>query len=81
MLVIPVGNDQPRVAQQVADLHLGKCLKCHNLNPQEIKQAAHTILKDSSYKNTIWHFQKIAQTAGGNTLIAQTIIKDLQTKP
>ncbi|MCB4990480.1 glycosyl transferase [Streptococcus mutans] len=81
MLVIPVGNDQPRVAQQVADLHLGKCLKRHNLNPQKIKQAAHIILKDSSYKNTILHFQKIAQTAGGNTLIAQTIIKDLQTKP
>ena len=81
MLVIPVGNDQPRVAQQVSDLHLGKYLKRHNLNPQEIKQAAHTILKDSSYKNTILHFQKIAQTAGGNTLIAQTIIKDLQTKP
>lgn len=80
MLVIPVGNDQPRVAQQVADLHLGKSLKRHSLSPQKIKRTAQTILRDSSYKNTVLSFQKTAQTAGGNTLIAQTIIKDLQDK-
>ncbi|MGT2751050.1 nucleotide disphospho-sugar-binding domain-containing protein [Streptococcus orisasini] len=80
MLVIPVGNDQPRVAQQVDDLHLGKYLKRRHLSSQQIKQAAKIILRESSYKKTSLHFQKLAQTAGGNALIAKTIIQDLQDK-
>ena len=63
MLVIPVGNDQPRVAQQIEDLHLGKYLKRKTLTPTILKDNAKEILQSMSYKESIMPFQK--KSAGG----------------
>ena len=77
MLVIPVGNDQPRVAQQIEDLHLGKYLKRKGLTPAILKDSALEILRDMSYKESIVPFEEKSQAAGGNTEIAGMILKAL----
>lgn len=77
MLVIPVGNDQPRVAQQIEDLHLGKYLKRKTLTPTILKDNAKEILQDMSYKESIMPFQKKSQAAGGNAAIAEMILTEL----
>ncbi|MBY7142637.1 hypothetical protein KFZ56_06000 [Virgibacillus sp. NKC19-3] len=74
MLVIPVGNDQPSVAQQVETLHLGKYLKRKGLNSIAIKEAVIAILKDATYKERLQVFQKKAQKAGGNEEVARLIL-------
>ena len=55
---IPVGNDQPRVAQQIEDLHLGKYLKRKELTPAILRDNALKILRDMSYKESILPFEK-----------------------
>ena len=77
MLVIPVGNDQPRVAQQIEDLHLGKYLKRKELTPAILRDNALKILRDMSYKESILPFEKKSQAAGGNTEIARMILEAL----
>lgn len=80
MLVIPVGNDQPRVAQQIEDLHLGKYLKRKELTPAILRDNALKILRDMSYKESILPFEKKSQEAGGNTEIARMILEALSQK-
>lgn len=80
MLVIPVGNDQPRVAQQIEDLHLGKYLKRKELTPAILRDNALKILRDMSYKESILPFEKKSQAAGGNTEIARMILEALSQK-
>lgn len=77
MLVIPVGNDQPRVAQQIEDLHLGKYLKRKTLTPSILKDNAKMILQDMSYKENIIPFQQKSQAAGGNAAIAEMVLSEL----
>ncbi len=80
MLIIPVGNDQPRVAQQIEDLHLGRYLKKKTLTPDILKDNAKRILKDMSYKENIIPFQKKSQATGGNAAIAEMILDALSQK-
>ena len=77
MLVIPVGNAQPRVAQQIEDLHLGKYLKRKTLTPSILKDNAKMILQDTSYEENIIPFQQKSQAAGGNAAIAEMVLSEL----
>ena len=77
MLVIPVGNDQPRVAQQIEDLHLGKYLKRKELTPAILRDNTRKVLRDMSYKESILSFAEKSQAAGGNTEIARMILQVL----
>lgn len=77
MLVIPVGNDQPRVAQQIEYLHLGKYLKKKALTPSILKNNAKMILQNTSYKENIIPFQQKSQAAGGNAAIAEMVLSEL----
>nr|WP_223873771.1 nucleotide disphospho-sugar-binding domain-containing protein [Streptococcus massiliensis] len=58
MIVAPMRNDQPRVAQQVADLHLGKYLNKRGLTNQQIQEVAANLFQDHSYKKTSPAFSK-----------------------
>lgn len=77
MLVVPMGNDQPRVAQQVAALHLGEILPHKGLSPDRLRETAYSILQDHSYKKTLEGFKQLSQSAGGNQTIAKMIIEKL----
>lgn len=77
MLVIPVGNDQPRVAQQVEDLHLGKYLKRKKLTPSDVRDGAREILQDASLKDRMISFQERSVRAGGNAAIAGMVLAEL----
>ncbi|MGT2846054.1 macrolide family glycosyltransferase [Streptococcus massiliensis] len=78
MLVVPMGNDQPRVAQQVADVHVGKRLNKRGLTVQQLQEAAGELLEDKSYQKRAQDFQNKCQTAGGNQKIAQLILDQLE---
>lgn len=77
MLAIPVGNDQPRVAQQIEALHLGKYIRQEGLTPAILRQAAGEILREPAYQTTLARFKEMAQAAGGNREIADTILESL----
>lgn len=77
MLVIPVGNDQPTVAQQIETLHLGKYMKQKGLDAASLQFAAMEILNNNDYKKTLQKFQMKSQTAGGNMEIARQILDEL----
>ena len=81
MLVIPMGNDQPRVAQQVKDLHLGKTLAHKGLTAKQLRDSAYSVLQDSSYKKKLEEFQNLSHLAGGNQAIARMILKILEHEP
>ncbi|WP_369966275.1 hypothetical protein [Streptococcus ferus] len=53
MLVIPMGNDQPRVAQQVVDLHLGKMVAHKGLTAKHLRDSAYSVLQDVSYQKKL----------------------------
>lgn len=81
MLVIPMGNDQPRVAQQVVDLHLGKMVAHKGLTAKQLRDSAYSVLQDVSYQKKLEEFQNLSQSAGGNQAIAQMILKSLDNQP
>lgn len=80
MLVIPMGNDQPRVAQQVVDLHLGKMVAHKGLTAKHLRDSAYSVLQDVSYQKKLEEFQNLSQSAGGNQAIAQMILKSLDNQ-
>ncbi|MBP2622397.1 glycosyl transferase [Streptococcus oricebi] len=77
MLVVPMGNDQPRVAQQVVDVHVGKCLNKCSLTAQQLQESAEELLKNKSYRKRAQAFQNKCRAAGGNQRIAQQILTAL----
>lgn len=77
MLVIPVGNDQPTVALQIENLHLGKYVRRKGLTPVLLKKAANEVLADTSYKDVLHKFQLKSQAAGGNQEIVRLILSKL----
>ena len=77
MLAIPVGNDQPRVAQQIEALHLGAYLPRKGLTPALLREAAGKILRDGTCRTRLKEFQQQACAAGGNAEVAETILAAL----
>ncbi len=80
MLVIPVGNDQPTVAQRIETLHLGKYMKQKDIDADSLRLSAMEILNNNSYKDTLREFQIKSQSAGGNMEIARQILAELDNQ-
>lgn len=80
MLVIPVGNDQPTVAQRIETLHLGKYMKQKDIDADSLRLSAMEILNNNSYKDTLREFQIKSQSAGGNMEIARQILAELDNE-
>ncbi len=80
MLVIPVGNDQPTVAQRIETLHLGKYMKQKDMDADSLRLSAMEILNNNSYKDTLREFQIKSQSAGGNMEIARQILAELDNE-
>lgn len=74
MLVIPMGNDQPTVANRIVELGLGQQLNRKKLSSESLKCTAFNVLKDANIKTTIQRFQQLMSNAGGNRLAAHEII-------
>ncbi len=80
MLVIPVGNDQPRVARQIEDLHLGKYLRRKGLTSSMLREQARMVLQDTSWQERLFLFQERSREAGGNAAIAEMILSELHRR-
>lgn len=78
MLVIPIGNDQPTVARQIENLHLGKSMDRKNLDAVTLRTASMEILNDTAFRTKLHKFQEKAQAAGGNAEIACHILAFLK---
>lgn len=78
MLVVPVGNDQPTIANQVEKLGLGKKLAKNKISSTNLWQSANDILRDEEIQKNLKTFQALSQKAGGNQKIAEVIISKLK---
>ncbi len=74
MLVVPVGNDQPTVANRVNELGLGKRLNRKKLSSESLKCAAFDVMNDVKIKKVVQEFQQAMSKAGGNRFAAHEII-------
>ncbi len=80
MLVVPMGNDQPTVANRIDELKLGKRMNRRQLSPESLKCAAFHVLNDTEYRTTIQTFRKAMNNAGGNNFAAHEIINYIHNK-
>lgn len=74
MLVVPVGNDQPTVANRVDQIGLGKQLNKKKLSAKILRDTALDVINNNEIQLTVQKFQRAAQEAGGNNLAACEII-------
>ncbi|SHO52430.1 macrolide family glycosyltransferase [Anaerocolumna xylanovorans] len=74
MLVVPVGNDQPTVANRVNELGLGKRLNRKKLSSENLRCTAFDVMNDVKVKKTVQIFQQAMSEAGGNSFAAHEII-------
>lgn len=80
MLVVPVGNDQPTVANRINELGLGKRLNRKKLSSESLKYSAFDVINDVNIKKTVQTYQQIMSEAGGNNLAAHEIIDYIHSR-
>lgn len=74
MVAIPFMFDQPRNAQFVEKLGLGKCLMPSDVNSNSLKDSVMSVLSDVNIKNNIAKFQDLIKQAPRNSGGAEMII-------
>lgn len=65
LVVAPIRDDQPIIAQQVVNAGVGVRLKYGRVNPDEIAQALQAVLETSSYRQAARHIRASFSAAGG----------------
>jgi MGT family glycosyltransferase len=65
LVVAPIRDDQPIIAQQVVDAGVGVRLKYGRVNSDEIVQALQAVLETSSYRQAARRIQASFRAAGG----------------
>jgi len=65
LVVLPIKDDQPVVAQQVADAGAGIRLKFGRVQPAELRAAVHRVLEEPSFREAAAHIQRSFHEAGG----------------
>lgn len=72
MLIIPIGNDQPTVANRVEEIGLGKKIDPKNVSVESLYIEAQNTIKLVE-KGIIKEFQKKSVSAGGNKFAARMV--------
>jgi len=75
LVVTPIRDDQPIVAQQVADAGAGIRLRFGRLRPAELRDAVRTVLDDASYRAAAERIRDSFATAGGARAAADHLEK------
>jgi UDP:flavonoid glycosyltransferase YjiC (YdhE family) len=79
MVCVPISSDQPLVAYRVADeLGLGVRLDFVDMKPEQVRNAAHTILSDKSFFLRAARFAKFSKEYKGYYNGAQLIKSELE---
>jgi UDP:flavonoid glycosyltransferase YjiC (YdhE family) len=73
LVVAPIRDDQPIIAQQVMDAGAGIRLKYGRVNPNEIAEALIAILEEGSYRQAALRIQASFRAAGGSSTAADRL--------
>jgi MGT family glycosyltransferase len=73
LIVLPVASDQSRIANMVIQLGAGIRLKFNRFKPEELKNAVHEILNNSTYKFNAQKVQASFKEAGGTERAASLL--------
>lgn len=75
MIGIPIGNDQPRVAETICDRHrMGLRFDFRTFSTEDISIAAQEIIDNGEYKRNILKWSEIIQSTNGAVQGANLIL-------
>lgn len=77
LVLAPIKDDQPVVAQQVVEAGAGIRVRFGRISPAELRNVVHTILNDGSYRDAAKRIQASFHQAGGESAVA-TVLENLQ---
>ncbi len=73
LIVIPQSADQPIIARQIAAVGAGIPLQMQSLTTDELREAVHRLLSDSSFKEPVAAMQQSLRASGGARLAVDEI--------
>lgn len=73
LIVAPIRDDQPIIAQQVVDAGAGVRLKYGRVKPEEIEIALLAVLEGGAYRESAKRIQKAFREAGGTAAAANAL--------
>lgn len=73
LVLAPIKDDQPVVAQQVSDAGAGIRVKFGRLKPADLRSAVLTVLREPSYRQAAQRIQASFAAAGGETAVADLL--------
>lgn len=74
LVVLPIKDDQPVVAQQVADSGAGLRLKFGRVRPEELREAVRRVLTEASFGEAAARIRSSFQEAGGAARAAELLV-------
>jgi MGT family glycosyltransferase len=74
MVVGPIVNDQPIIADQIETLNIGKRMNLMKAKPEKIKQVTFSVLEDRSIKEAIEQVGQEMKDLGGNKAAVNAIL-------
>lgn len=75
LVVLPIKDDQPVVAQQVADAGAGLRLKFGRVRPEELRDAVRRVLGEPSFREAARRIQRSFREAGGAARAADLLVE------
>jgi MGT family glycosyltransferase len=75
LVVLPIKDDQPVVAQQVADAGAGIRLKFGRVQPEELRGAVRRVLTEPSFREAAARVQRSFHEAGGAARAAELLVE------
>lgn len=73
LVVLPIKDDQPVVAQQVVDSGAGLRLKFGRVRPDELREAVRRVLEEPSFREAAGRIQRSFTAAGGAPRAAELL--------
>jgi UDP:flavonoid glycosyltransferase YjiC (YdhE family) len=73
LVVLPIKDDQPVVAQQVVDSGAGLRLKFGRVCPDELREAVRRVLEEPSFREAAARIQRSFTAAGGASRAADLL--------
>lgn len=81
MVVGPIVNDQPMIADQIETLGIGKHIDLKKAKAEEIKNATYSVLENSAIKENMERIGGEMQDLGGNEAAALKIVAYMENSP
>jgi UDP:flavonoid glycosyltransferase YjiC (YdhE family) len=73
LVVTPIKDDQPVVAQQVVDAGAGLRLRFGRVRPPKLREAVYRVLQESPFQEAVERIRASFQAAGGANVTAERL--------